>query len=130
HNVRGTLAIAANLGGTMRAPQGRFSVNARQISLSSAKNPQLPNLGLNVDSNWNGRSLDVKGQVIGLKGDQIGFSGAVPLLLNPAPLGISVPTNGRLALQLQGSGQLEHLADLLPVGEGRVSGPVATTVAL
>ena len=130
HNVRGTLAIAANLGGTVRAPQGRFSVNARQISLSSAKNPQLPNLGLAVDSNWNGRSLDLKGQVTGLKGDQIGFSGAVPLLLNPALFAISVPTDGRLALQLQGSGQLEHLADLLPLGEDRVSGHFATNVAV
>jgi translocation and assembly module TamB len=130
HNVRGKLAIAANLGGTLRAPQGRFSLNARQISLSSAKNPQLPDLGVAIDSNWNGRSLDLRGQVNGLKGDQIGFSGAVPLLLNPAPLGISVPADGRLALQLQGSGQVEHLADLLPLGEDRVSGHFAANVAV
>jgi translocation and assembly module TamB len=130
HNVRGTLAIGANLGGTLRTPQGRFSVNARQISLSAAKNPQLPNLGLAVDGTWNGRNLDLKGQVTGLKGDQIGFSGAVPLLLNPASLGISVPTYGRLALQLQGSGQLEHLADLLPLGEDRVSGHFAANAAV
>jgi translocation and assembly module TamB len=129
-NVRGTVAIAANLGGTLRAPQGHFSVNARQISLSAAKNPQLPNLGLAIDSNWNGRSLDLRGQVNGLKGDQIAFSGAVPLLLNPAPLGISVPPDGRLALQLQGSGQVEHLADLLPLGEDRVSGHFAANVAV
>ncbi|MBV8335261.1 MAG: translocation/assembly module TamB domain-containing protein [Alphaproteobacteria bacterium] len=129
-NVRGTLAIAANLGGTLRAPRGRFSVNARQISLSSAKNSQLPELGVAIDSNWNGRSLDLRGQVNGLKGDQIGFSGALPLLLNPAPLGISVPTDGRLAFQLQGSGQVEHLADLLPLGEDRVSGHFAANVAV
>jgi translocation and assembly module TamB len=130
HNVRGTLAAAANLGGTLRAPQDHFSVNVRQISLSSAKTPQLPNLGLVIDSNWNGRSLDVRGQVNGLKGDQIGFSGSVPLLLNPAPLGISVPANGRLALQLQGSGQVEHLAELLPLGEDRVSGHFAADVTV
>jgi translocation and assembly module TamB len=130
HNVRGTLAIAANLGGTLRAPQGRFSVNARQISLSAAKNSQLPELGVAIDGNWNGRSLDLRGQVNGLKGDQIGFSGAVPLLLNPAPVGISVPADGRLAFQLQGSGQVEHLADLLPLGEDRVSGHFAANVAV
>ena len=130
NNVRGTLAIAASLGGTLRAPQGRFSVNARQISLSSAKNPQLPELGVAIDSNWNGRSLDLKGQINGLKGDQIGFSGAVPLLLNPAPLGISVPADGRVAFQLQGSGQVEHLAHLLPLGEDRVSGHFAANVAV
>jgi translocation and assembly module TamB len=129
-NVRGTLTVAANLGGTLRAPQGRFSVNARQISLSSAKNSQLPELGVAIDSTWNGRNLDLRGQVNGLKGDQIGFSGAVPLLLNPAPLGISVPADGRLAFQLQGSGQVEHLADLLPLGEDRVSGHFAANMAV
>src|SRR5262249_14805281 len=50
HNLRGSLAAAANLGGTLRAPQGRFSVNASRISLSSAKNPQLPKLGVTIDS--------------------------------------------------------------------------------
>jgi translocation and assembly module TamB len=129
-NLRGTLAAAANLGGTLRAPQGRFSLNASRISLSSAKNPQLPELGVAIDSTWNGRSLDLRGQVNGLKGDQIAFSGAVPLLLTPTPLGISVPADGRLALQLQGSGRVERLADLLPLGEDRVSGHFATNVAV
>jgi translocation and assembly module TamB len=72
----------------------------------------------------------LKGQVNGLKGDQIGFSGTVPLLLNPVPLGISVPADGRVALQMQGSGQVEHLADLLPLGEDRVSGHFAANVAV
>jgi translocation and assembly module TamB len=129
-HLRGTLAVAANLGGTLRAPQGRFSLNASRISLSSAKNPQLPELGVAVDSTWNGRSLDLRGQVNGLKGDQIAFNGAVPLLLTPAPLGISVPADGRLAFQLQGSGQIEHLTDLLPLGEDRVSGHFATNAAV
>src|SRR6202011_2127570 len=128
--ARGSLTIAATLGGTLRAPQGRISVNARELTLASSKHSRLPSLGLGVDGNWNGRSIDLKGQVTGLKGDTISFAGSAPLLLTPSPLGISVPPEGRLSLQLQGAGQLEHLADLLPLGEDRVSAHFATDITV
>jgi translocation and assembly module TamB len=129
-NARGSLTIATTLAGTLRAPQGHLSVNARELTLASSKNSQPPSLGLGVEGNWNGRNVDVKGQITGLKEDQIGFTGSAPLLLIPAPLGISVPPEGRLALQVQGAGQLEHLADLLPLGEDRVSGRFTTDIAV
>ena len=44
------------------------------------------------------------------------------MLLTPAPLGISLPPQGRLAINLQGGGEIGHLANLLPLGEDRVSG--------
>jgi translocation and assembly module TamB len=128
--ARGSLTIAATLGGTLRAPQGHLSVNARDLTLAASKNSQLPSLGLGVDGNWNGRSIDLKGQVTGLRGDTISLAGSAPLLLTPSPLGISVPPEGRLSLQLQGAGQLEHLADLLPLGEDRMSGRFAADVAV
>src|SRR4029077_17503150 len=87
-------------------------------------------LGLAANGNWNGRTLDLSGQVTGLKGDRVSLGGSVPLLLSPAPPGISVPSDGRLALQLQGAGQIEHLADLLPLGEDRGSGQFAADVAV
>ncbi len=129
-NVRGTLNAAATLGGTLRAPQGRMSLNARELTVASARHSRLKGLGLAVDGSWNGRNLDVKGQVTGLEGDQVALTGSVPLLLTPAPLGISVPSDGRLALQVQGAGQIEHLADLLPLGEDRVSGHFAADAAV
>jgi translocation and assembly module TamB len=129
-NAQGSLDIATTLGGTLRAPQGHLSLNARGLSLASLKRSDVPALGLGVDGNWNGRNIDLKGQVTGLKGDTISFAGSAPLLLTPSPLGISVPPQGRLSLQLQGGGQLEHLADLLPLGEDRVSGRFAANVAV
>jgi translocation and assembly module TamB len=129
-NVRGTLNAAAALGGTLRAPQGRMSVNARELTVASSKHSRLKGLGIAVDGSWNGRNLDVKGQVTGLEGDQVALTGSVPLLLTPTPLGISVPSDGRLALQVQGAGQIEHLADLLPLGEDRVSGHFAADAAV
>src|SRR5437867_7767383 len=107
-----------------------MSVNAHDLTLASSKNSQLPSLGLGLEGNWSGRSIDLKGQVTGLRGDTISLAGSAPLLLIPSPLGISVPPEGRLSLQLQGSGQLEHLADLLPLGEDRISGRFAADVAV
>jgi translocation and assembly module TamB len=128
--ARGSLNFATTIGGTVRAPQGRLSLNARGLSLASLKHSQLAALGLGVDGNWNGRNIDLRGQVTGLKGDTISFAGSAPLLLTPSPLGISMPPQGALNLQLQGSGHLEHLADLLPLGEDRVSGHFAANVAV
>ena len=128
--AQGSLTIASTLGGTLRAPQGHISLNARDLTLASSKHSQLPSLGLGVDGNWNGRTIELKGQVTGLKGDTITFAGSAPLLLRPAPLGISVPPDGRLSLQLQGAGQIEHLADLLPLGEDRASGHFSADISV
>ena len=128
--ARGTLTIATTLGGTLRVPRGHIALNARGLSLATSTHSHLPTLGLGMDGDWNGRNIDLKGQVTGLKGDTISLAGSVPLLLTPSPFGISVPPTGRLGLQLQGAGQLEHLADLLPLGEDRVSGHFSADVSV
>jgi translocation and assembly module TamB len=128
--ARGSLTMAATLGGTLHAPVGHVSMNAREVMLASLKHSGVPSLGIGVDGNWNGRNIDLKGQVTGLKEDTISFAGSAPLLLTPSPLGLSVPPDGRLGLQLRGAGQIEHLADLLPLGEDRVSGHFAANLAV
>jgi translocation and assembly module TamB len=128
--ARGTLTIATTLSGTLHAPRGHVSLNARGLSLAAARHSHLPTLGLGVDGDWNGRNIDLKGQVTGLKGDTISLAGSVPLLLIPSPLGISVPAGGQLSFQLQGAGWLENLADLLPLGEDRVSGHFSANIAV
>src|SRR5215469_10985330 len=128
--AKGSLTIAATLGGTLHAPVGHMSMNARELTLASSKHSGVPALGIGMEGDWNGRNIDLKGQVTGLKEDTISFAGAVPLLLTPSPLGLSVPPAGRLDLQLRGAGQLEHLADLLPLGEDRVGGHFAANLAV
>jgi translocation and assembly module TamB len=129
-NMRGALSFAATLGGSLRAPQGRFSLNARDVALAALNHAQPKSLGLAVDGSWNGRNVDLRGRVTGFEGDQIAFSGTAPLLLTPAPLGISMPADGRLAFRLQGAGRLDRLADLLPLGEDRISGRFAADVEI
>jgi translocation and assembly module TamB len=128
--ARGNLTIAATLGGTLHAPVGHASVNARELTLASLKHSGVPPLGIGVDGSWNGRNIDLKGEVTGLKEDTISFAGSAPLLLTSSPLGLSVPPEGRLSFLARGAGQIEHLVDLLPLGEDRVSGHFAADIAL
>ncbi len=128
--VHGALSATASLSGALRAPQGHIVVNAQALSLAASRHAQAPRLGLTATGDWNGRAVDVQGRVTGLEGDRVAFTGSLPLLLTPAPLGLSVPPQGPLALRLQGGGDLGHLADLLPLGEDRLSGRFAADVAV
>jgi translocation and assembly module TamB len=125
--VKGGLSASVRVGGNLRAPQGHLTLTARNLDLAG----QAPTgLGLAMTGNWDGRDLAARGEITGLTGDSIVFGGSVPLRLKQAPLGISVPADGRLALNLRGKGRLDRLADLLPLGEDRVSGRFAADVAV
>ena len=91
---------------------------------------QAPRLGFSVAGDWNGRTIDLQGRVTGLAGDRISVAGSLPLVLTRAPLGISLPPRDALSLRLQGGGEISHLADLLPIGEDRLSGRFAADVAV
>ncbi len=126
--MQGELSGTARIGGTLGAPRGHLMLTARDLDLSAHIGPG--GLGLAIAGDWNGRDLAVHGQVRGLKGDNVAFGGSVPLRLARAPFGISVPADGRLALNLRGSGRLENLADLLPLGEDRIAGRFSADVSL
>ncbi len=66
----------------------------------------------------------------GLAGDRIAFTGSAPLVLNRNPLGISMPPQGRLAVRIEGGGRLDHFADLLPLGEDRLTGKFAVDLTV
>jgi translocation and assembly module TamB len=119
--ARGTLGFDISLSGTTAAPRGRFSLAARGLSLA-APGRRLPSLGIAADGSWNGRELTMKGEIAGLKGEAFAFSGSVPLVLTAAPFGLSLPAQGPVAFRLQGKGQLADIADLLPLGEDRLTG--------
>ena len=53
-----------------------------------------------------------------------------PLVLDAQTFAVTVPPQGRLALRLNGSGEIGNLADLLPLGEDRVSGRFALDAAV
>lgn len=130
HDAGGTVALDAAIGGTVTAPQGSFKVSGRALRFALPKQPRLPTLALDLDGKWNGREIALNGHVSGLKGETVRLTGTAPLVLRPAPLALAVPPQGRLALRVQGAGELANLSDLLPLGEDRVTGRFALDVSL
>ena len=129
-DLHGRLTLAATVGGNLRAPQGHLKVEAAGLALSRARDAVTPRLGLAVDGDWNGRALVLNGRVTGLHGDSMTLNGSLPLVLTSAPLALSLPAQGRLALNLQGAGEIGHLADFLPIGEDRLSGKFTADVSV
>src|SRR5207248_1167813 len=82
-----------------------FTVSGQALRFALPKQQRLPTLGLDLDGTWNGREVALNGKVRGIKGDRLELSGSAPVVLTPA-LAIGVPPQGRLALQLKGSGEL------------------------
>jgi translocation and assembly module TamB len=121
HDVSGTAGFDISIAGTMAAPHGRFTVSGQALRFAVSKQQRLPTLGMDLGGTWNGRELSLNGKVTGIKGDRLELSGTAPVALTPA-LAIAVPSQGRLALRLQGSGDVGNLADLLPLGEDRFAG--------
>ncbi len=125
----GTLAFDASLGGSLAAPRGHFSLTGRGLSVFLPERGKLPRLGLDLAGDWDGRKLAVTGHTTGLNGESFRFTGALPLVLTAAPIGIALPQNGNLLFKVQGSGELANIADLLPLGEDRLSGHFAVDAA-
>jgi hypothetical protein len=123
---KGSLTMVTTLGGTLRAPQGRLSLNARGLALASSKHSQLPTLGLGIDGpqrrsdgadHGPQRGHDHPRRLGALAADAI------------AARDFGAPA-GRLSLQLRSGGQLEHIADLLPLGEDRVGGRFSADISV
>ncbi|MGE3784022.1 MAG: translocation/assembly module TamB domain-containing protein, partial [Alphaproteobacteria bacterium] len=126
----GAIAFDAAIDGPVAAPRGRFSLSGRSLRFSPARQARLPALTLDLSGTWNGREVDLNGRVAGAKGDAVGLAGSAPLVLDGQTLAVAVPPQGRLALRLNGSGEIGNLADLLPLGEDRVSGRFALDAAV
>lgn len=120
----GTLTLDAALAGTTAAPRGHATLSGRGLGVS-LPNRRLPTLAVDATGDWNGRALDVKGRLGGGKGETVSFSGSLPVVMTARPFSVAVPSSGRLALRLQGGGDIADIADLLPLGEDRLSGRFA-----
>src|SRR5581483_3721620 len=71
---------------------------------------------------WNGRDLRLDGKLGGLKGEALAFHGSLQDVLTSAPLSLRLPPSGHVAMRPTGGGELGSIADLLPLGEDRLSG--------
>ncbi len=119
--VTGLIGLDLAVSGTLAAPRGVVVVTGDALRFAAASRPDLPPLAMSARGEWQAGHVDFRGRVDAPRGAALGFSGSVPLELR-RPFAIVVPPDGRLAVKLEGAGDLGQLADLLPLGEDRLSG--------
>ncbi|HJT07446.1 MAG TPA: translocation/assembly module TamB domain-containing protein, partial [Stellaceae bacterium] len=129
-DVTGLLGFEVTLSGTRVRPQGDVIIDAEQLRFAAASRPDLPPLGFVASASWRGDRVEIKGRLAGPQNDAIGFSGAVPLVLNQKTLAPSLPPRGALAFHVEGGGELANLVDLLPIGEDRLAGQLTVDVSV
>lgn len=129
-DVDGALGFEATLDGTRAQPEIHLVVDAEQLHFAVASRPDLPALGAVASVDLDGGELRLKGRLAGPKNAAVGFAGNLPVAFSLAPASARLPPDGALALHVEGGGDLANLADLLPLGEDRVSGRFAVDVTV
>jgi translocation and assembly module TamB len=127
--VAGRLGIDLDLQGPLAAPRGRLVVTGDALRLAAASRPDLPPLTLSARGDWQSGRVDFRGRIDAPHNAAIGFSGSAPFELRPG-LAVAMPPNGRLAVKLEGAGELAQFNDLLPLGEDRISGRYALNASV
>jgi translocation and assembly module TamB len=126
----GTLALTVTVGGTIAAPRGRLMIDASSLHFTGPGEAQINGLALALNGEWNGRALAIAGHIDAAHGQRLSLAGSLPVVLTAAPFGLSVPARDRLALRVKGTGDLADLTELLPLGEGQLSGRFALDLGL
>lgn len=128
--VSGVVGFEATVGGSRTQPEGTLVVDAEELRLAAANQPDLPPVGFVVSAQWRRSDVQFQGRVTGPQKMALGFNGGVPLALDPRSLAMHLPPQGALTLHLEGSGELANLADLLPLGEDRFAGRISVDVSV
>jgi len=123
-NITGKIGIDATIAGTVKAPRGTLLLTGSALRFAALSQPDLPALSASARADWQEGRVDLRGRIDASSNAAIGFSGSAPLELAP-PFAFSVPPQGRLAFKLEGDGALAGIAELLPIGEDRLSGRYA-----
>jgi translocation and assembly module TamB len=120
--VHGAVNADLDVHGAIESPMGRISMTAHGLRFATATRPDLPPIDVTAEARLQPKLVALVGRVAGPKGETIDLSGTVPIAVTQHPFSATVPRNGALSMQIKGDGQLENLADLLPIGEDRLSG--------
>jgi translocation and assembly module TamB len=119
--IAGTLGASLGISGTVARPQGQFEAQIRNFRPNAA-GKDMPPLAMTARGTWKEARLDLTGRVDGPDRTGLDLTGALPLQLDPQPLVPTVPGGGAIRATARGDGRLETWANVLPLGEDRISG--------
>lgn len=120
--IGGALDANVDVRGPVERPAGRIALNARGLRFASARRATLPPIAVGADMRLSPGRIELTGRVSGPKGQAVDLSGTLPVAFSGHPFSASVPRNAPLSLRIRGDGKIEDVADLLPIGQDRLSG--------
>ena len=130
-DASGTIDATAELDGPASAAAGHVTLRGHGLKFMGLGSTaaQLPPLELELALAPAAGQLQLNGKISARDDQLIAATGTVPLLLSARPLAVAVPQQGRLDLHLAGDGKLEKLAQILPMGEDRITGDYRVALA-
>jgi translocation and assembly module TamB len=120
--VRGAVDADVDVRGSVERPTGRIAMAAHGLRLATVKGHDLPPVDITAQAQLHPNGLELSGRVAGPKGETIDLAAVVPVKFTQHPFGATLLSNGALSVHAKGDGQLENFAELLPIGEDRLSG--------
>jgi translocation and assembly module TamB len=120
--ISGTVDLDAELGGTAGAPTGRIALKGRGFQFTAAGAGKLPPLAIDGELKPSRDQFGLELAIATSEAKLLTVSGTVPFRLSARPLALAVPNDRPMALKISGDGRLEALAQVLPLGEDRMSG--------
>lgn len=131
-DLDGRLDAKANLSGTVQAPRGSLTLRLNDVrSRGLAESTGVTGLDLALDGDWRDGRVDLKAKAeSGRGGIDLTAAASLPLVLAGGPLAFSVPEDGRLRADVDGSVQLDRFNDLLATTGDRVAGRAQVDLAL
>jgi translocation and assembly module TamB len=128
--VAGTLDGHLTMTGSPQRPAAHLTVATKGLDLETDGPLPRPALSVAADADWHGERADLNAKVSTGSGDSVSLTGSAPFAFDLVKLIPGVTRNAELALKIGGSGRLENLTSIVPLGEDRITGGFTVDVAI
>lgn len=128
--VTGTMDGHLTMTGSPQRPSARLTLSTKGLDLETDGPLPRPNLSLTANADWQGERANLDAKVSTGSGDSLSLTGSAPFAFDLVKLTPGVPRNAQLALKIGGSGRLENLTSIVPLGEDRITGGFTVDVAI
>jgi translocation and assembly module TamB len=130
-DLTGTLSGHARLSGTRKAPVGKMELRLADLRSAHTTLAAAPPASGRLRGDWRDGRLQLTASVTEVADSSIEARGSLPLQLDPVTLALSMPPDGAIEGDVNWSGELGPVWDLLSAYEDRFTGPgdLALTLA-
>ena len=109
--------------------RGRVVITANDLAFAGQERGLEP-ADLSLAADWDGRLLNLTGQITGLDSAPAVLSGSMPLVRRPGSFAVDIPEHGPVTGSFTAVARAERLFALLPLPEHRLAGALSVSLAV